>query len=96
MTSPRAGQPPAPEDLIDLAALESAYYDQHPDPSIAEQRVSFGTSGHRGSSLNTTFNEDHILATSQAICEYRASMGIDKWRGVDGVPEHVARRLKRP
>ncbi|MDT4931766.1 MAG: phosphoglucomutase [Pseudonocardiales bacterium] len=77
MTSPRAGQPPAPEDLIDLAALESAYYDQHPDPSIAEQRVSFGTSGHRGSSLNTTFNEDHILATSQAICEYRASKGID-------------------
>ncbi len=77
MTNPRAGQPATAEDLIDVAALESAYYDQHPDPSIAEQRVSFGTSGHRGSSLTTTFNEDHIVATSQAICEYRASEGID-------------------
>ena len=72
MTSPRAGQPAAPEDLIDVSALIAAYYDLHPDPAIPEQRVSFGTSGHRGSSLTTTFNEDHIIATSQAICEYRA------------------------
>jgi phosphoglucomutase len=77
MTSPRAGQPAAPEDLVDVAALETAYYELHPDPSIADQRVSFGTSGHRGSSLKTTFNEDHIVATSQAICEYRAGQGID-------------------
>ena len=77
MTNARAGQPATAEDLVDVAALESAYYDQHPDPSIAEQRVSFGTSGHRGSSLSTTFNEDHIVATSQAICEYRAGQGID-------------------
>ncbi len=77
MTSPRAGQPAAPEDLVDLAALEAAYYDLHPDPADPEQRVSFGTSGHRGSSLRTTFNEDHIVATSQAICEYRAGQGID-------------------
>ena len=77
MTSPRAGQPAAPEDLIDVSALVAAYYDLHPDPAIPEQRVSFGTSGHRGSSLNTTFNEDHIIATSQAICEYRAGLGID-------------------
>jgi phosphoglucomutase len=76
MTSPRAGQPAAPEDLIDVSALVAAYYDLHPDPAIPEQRVSFGTSGHRGSSLTTTFNEDHIIATSQAICEYRASQGI--------------------
>jgi phosphoglucomutase len=77
MTSPRAGQPAAPEDLIDVSALVAAYYDRHPDPSVPEQRVSFGTSGHRGSSLTTTFNEDHIIATSQAICEYRVTRGID-------------------
>ena len=77
MTSPRAGQPAAPEDLIDVSALTAAYYDLHPDPAIPEQRVSFGTSGHRGSSLTTTFNEDHIIATSQAICEYRAGQGIN-------------------
>jgi len=74
--SPRAGQPAAPADLIDVSALVDAYYSGHPDVSIAEQRVSFGTSGHRGSSLTTTFNEDHIVATSQAICEYRAGQRI--------------------
>jgi phosphoglucomutase len=74
---PRAGQPATAEDLVDVTALVDAYYQQHPDVSAAEQRVSFGTSGHRGSSLSTTFNEDHILATSQAICEYRAAHGID-------------------
>jgi phosphoglucomutase len=77
MTSQRAGTPATPEDLVDVAELERAYYDLHPDPSVPEQRVSFGTSGHRGSSLSTTFNEDHILATSQAICEHRAGQGID-------------------
>ncbi len=75
--SARAGQPATAEDLIDVGALVDAYYDLHPDVSAVEQRVSFGTSGHRGSSLSTTFNEDHILATSQAICEYRAAHGID-------------------
>jgi phosphoglucomutase len=72
---PRAGTPARPEDLVDLDKLHCAYYDQHPDPSIVEQRVAFGTSGHRGSSLNTTFNDDHIAVTSQAICEYRAAQG---------------------
>jgi phosphoglucomutase len=72
---PRAGTPARPEDLVDLDALRSAYYDRHPDPSVVEQRVAFGTSGHRGSSLNTTFNDDHIAATSQAIVEYRAGQG---------------------
>jgi phosphoglucomutase len=72
----RAGQPAEPSDLIDVDRLVAAYYDAHPDPSNPEQQVSFGTSGHRGSSLMTTFNEDHILATSQAICEYRAASGI--------------------
>lgn len=69
--SPLAGQP-APKDLIiDLQKLEDAYYSQRPDPSNPYQRVSFGTSGHRGTSLNGTFTETHILAITQAICEYR-------------------------
>lgn len=75
--SSRAGQPAGPDDLVDLAALTAAYYDRQPDVGQPEQRVSFGTSGHRGSSLSTTFNENHILATSQAICEYRAAQRID-------------------
>jgi phosphoglucomutase len=76
MTHPRAGQPATADDLVDVSTLVAAYYEQHPDPSMPEQRVSFGTSGHRGSSLSITFNEDHIIATSQAICEYRAAQGI--------------------
>jgi len=75
--SSRAGEPAGPADLIDVAAVLAAYYDLHPDPADPAQQVSFGTSGHRGSSLLATFNEDHILATSQAICEYRAGQGID-------------------
>jgi phosphoglucomutase len=76
MSSPRAGQPAAAEDLVDVAKLVTAYYAVHPDPGQVTQRVSFGTSGHRGSALSATFNEDHIVATSQAICEYRAGQGI--------------------
>lgn len=72
----RAGTPALPEDLIDVAKLVTAYYAEHPDPGLVEQRVSFGTSGHRGSAFNVAFNEDHILAISQAICEYRALQGI--------------------
>ena len=74
--SPRAGQPATEQDLVDVAALRAAYYDRHPDVTVPEQRVAFGTSGHRGSSLTTTFNEDHIAATSQAIAEHRAANGI--------------------
>jgi phosphoglucomutase len=77
MTDPRAGQPAAAEDLVDVAKLVTAYYTVHPDPGDPVQRVSFGTSGHRGSAFTATFNEDHILATTQAICEYRAGRGID-------------------
>src|SRR5262249_26166150 len=77
MADPRAGQPADAEDLVDVAKLVTAYYAVHPDPGDAAQRVSFGTSGHRGSAFTATFNEDHILATTQAICEYRASQGID-------------------
>ena len=60
-----------------MAKLVTAYYTVHPDPGDARQRVSFGTSGHRGSAFSATFNEDHILATTQAICEYRSARGID-------------------
>ena len=67
MSSPRAGQPAAAEDLVDVAKLVTAYYALHPDPAQAAQQVSFGTSGHRGSALQATFNEDHIVATTQAI-----------------------------
>jgi phosphoglucomutase len=77
MADTRAGQPARPEDLVDIATLVTAYYAEHPDVSQPEQRVAFGTSGHRGSALACTFNEDHIVATSQAICEYRAAQGID-------------------
>ena len=75
-TTERAGTRALPEDLVDIAALVTAYYSEHPDPEEVGQRVSFGTSGHRGSSFNLAFNEDHIVATSQAICEYRAHQGI--------------------
>src|SRR6201994_2236296 len=76
MVDARAGQPAAAEDLVDVAKLVTAYYTVHPDPDDPAQRVSFGTSGHRGSAFSRTFNEDHIVATTQAICEYRAGAGI--------------------
>lgn len=76
-TNSRAGQPAAPSDLVDVPRLVTAYYSEHPDPSVPEQLVSFGTSGHRGSSLRASFNDDHIAATTQAICDYRHAEGID-------------------
>jgi phosphoglucomutase len=75
--SPLAGKPAPEELLVDLSALEREYYDRRPDISDPQQLVSFGTSGHRGSSLNGTFTEAHILATTQAICDYRRIKGID-------------------
>src|ERR1700722_13824075 len=77
MADPRAGQPAAPADLVNVAKLVTAYYTVRPDPREVGQRVSFGTSGHRGSAFTATFNEDHILAATQAICDYRARHGID-------------------
>ena len=73
----RAGQPATPDILVNLPRLVSAYFTGKPDSSESAQRVSFGTSGHRGSSLRLSFNENHILAITQAICEYRALQGID-------------------
>ncbi|WP_314098228.1 phosphoglucomutase (alpha-D-glucose-1,6-bisphosphate-dependent) [Microbacterium foliorum] len=75
MTS-RAGLPAEETDLIDVDELIAAYYDRIPDPGVAAERVAFGTSGHRGSSLTGSFNENHILATTQAIVDYRAGQGI--------------------
>jgi phosphoglucomutase len=77
MSSPRAGQPAEPGDLVDVAHLVTAYYTGVPDPTDVAQRVSFGTSGHRGSSLDQAFNEAHILTTTQAICDYRRQQGYD-------------------
>jgi phosphoglucomutase len=73
---PRAGRTALPEDLVDVAHLVTAYYSLVPDPAEVSQAVAFGTSGHRGSSLDTAFNEQHIVATTQAIVEYRHAQGI--------------------
>src|SRR5580693_5855627 len=74
--SPYAGKPAEQKMLVDVPKLISAYYSEIPDPFIAEQKVVFGTSGHRGSSLKNSFNEWHILAISQAICLYRTQQKI--------------------
>jgi phosphoglucomutase len=75
--SERAGKPAEPSMLVDVDRLIDAYYDIKPDPNLPAQQVAFGTSGHRGSSLNGSFNENHILATTEAICRHRRSHGID-------------------
>ncbi|MBI4875251.1 MAG: alpha-D-glucose phosphate-specific phosphoglucomutase [Acidobacteria bacterium] len=75
--SPAAGKPADPAALVNIPRLITAYYTQQPDPSVPAQRVSFGTSGHRGSAFQSSFNERHILAISQAICLYRAQENID-------------------
>ena len=76
-THPLAGQPAPPEALVDVEALVGAYYETAPNPSDPTQLVAFGTSGHRGSSFSGSFNEAHILATTQALCDYRRERGID-------------------
>jgi len=72
----RPGHHPLPENLVNLPRLVTAYYTLHPDPTVPAQRVTFGTSGHRGSAFNTAFNEDHIAAITQAICDYRRDQHI--------------------
>jgi phosphoglucomutase len=74
---PRAGKLPEPSMLANIPRLMSAYYTMQPDPARREERVAFGTSGHRGTSLTCAFTESHILATTQAICHYRREQGID-------------------
>ncbi len=73
----RAGQPATESDLVDVDALLAAYTERRPDPEDPDQQVAFGTSGHRGTSLRTSFNEHHILATTQALCDYRREQGYD-------------------
>ena len=74
--NPLAGKPAPASSLIDVASLVAAYFSQRPDPAVAAQRVAFGTSGHRGSSFDLSFNEWHVLAITQAICDYRRGQGI--------------------
>src|SRR5437660_2958878 len=75
--NPLAGHPASSPDRVDIAKLIAAYYSLTPDPAVPAQRVSFGTSGHRGTSFDKTFNEAHVLAITQAICLYRRERGID-------------------
>jgi phosphoglucomutase len=75
--SPSAGKPAEPGKLVNVPRLVTAYYTEAPDPSVPAQRVAFGTSGHRGSAFEKAFNEGHILAITQAICQYRKQQGID-------------------
>ena len=94
--SPFAGKPAEASMLVNVPRLVTAYYTQVPDPSLPEQRVAFGTSGHRGSAFKTAFNEWHILAISQAICIYRKQKKIDGplFLGMDthalSVPAHAS------
>jgi phosphoglucomutase len=74
---PMAGRRATADMLVDVPRLVTAYFEELPDPSVPEQRVSFGTSGHRGSAFDKTFNERHVLATTQAVCDYREQRGID-------------------
>ena len=74
--SPLAGKPAPPDVLIDVDRLVAAYHDRRPDPANPRERVAFGTSGHRGAPEDVAFNEAHILAITQAICEHRARAGI--------------------
>ena len=94
---PLAGKPVPPEFLIEVDQLERAYYQRQPDPGDPNQRVSFGTSGHRGNPLEGSFNEAHILAITQALCEYRQNRGITgplfmgkDTHGVSGPAERTA------
>jgi phosphoglucomutase len=83
--SPLAGKPATPAMLVDVPRLVTAYYTDVPDSAVKGQRVAFGTSGHRGSAFESTFNEWHVLAISQAICDYRKrqSIGAPLFFGID-------------
>src|SRR5690349_3966317 len=86
--SPLAGTRADPSRLVNIPRLVAAYYTERPDPALPEQRVSFGTSGHRGSSLAGSFNEAHVLAITQAICDYRRQQRLDGplFLGIDTHP----------
>ncbi len=90
--SPLAGKPVPPALLVDVGKLVTAYFTGVPDPAQAAQRVAFGTSGHRGSSFELSFNERHVLAITQAICGYRASAG----RASTGRSSSASTRMRCP
>lgn len=96
MVAKNAGMPATPADLINVDEVIGKYYDVVPDPNVPEQRVSFGTSGHRGSSLKTSFNEAHIVAITQAIAEYRKKAGVTGRCTSAATPTPCPNRLGRP
>ena len=96
MVANNAGQPATPADLINVDEVIGKYYDLVPDPEVPEQRVIFGTSGHRGSSLKTSFNEAHIIAISQAIAEYRKKAGVTGPLYLARHPRACPARPRRP
>ena len=77
MSHPLAGKPAPRDVLVDVQKLRRSYYEERPDPADPQQRVAFGTSGHRGSALRRAFNEAHIVAITQAVCEYRKAQGTN-------------------
>lgn len=96
MVAKNAGMPATPADLINVDEVIGKYYDVVPDPNVPEQRVSFGTSGHRGSSLKTSFNEAHIVAITQAIAEYRKKPASPARCTSAATPTPCPNRLGRP
>lgn len=96
MVANNAGMPATPADLINVDEVIGKYYDVVPDPNVPEQRVSFGTSGHRGSSLKTSFNEAHIIAITQAIAEYRKKAGVTGPLYIGRDTHALSSRLGRP
>ena len=93
--SPLAGKPAPESILVDVPKLLAAYTDDQPDPSVPAQRIAFGTSGHRGSSLERSFNAWHVLGISQAICDYRKSNDIDGRCSSASTPMRCRYRLSR-
>ena len=91
---PFAGKPAPARLLANIPRLVSAYYTGRPDPSVAGQRISFGTSGHRGRALENSFNEAHILATAQAIVHYRRTQGTDRVPKLRSAGAHAKERMK--
>lgn len=94
--SPLAGKPAPASVLVDIPQLLTAYYTGQPDAGVATQRVAFGTSGHRGSSVDLGFNEAHVLAISQAICLYRKAQGIDGPLFIASTPMRCRPRRRLP
>src|SRR3954463_2881051 len=96
-TDPRAGRLPEPDELVDVDRLLAAYHDERPDPADPDQRVAFGTSGHRGTSLDGSFTDAHAAAIPEAVCRHREAQGIDGplflGRDTHALPEPAAQTI---